>query len=500
MNAPDGDPVDPDAPASGAGDVAARERRSLPAITQGEGQLVPTVTPSEGVAVAPGTTVRVVMEAPAPTTYVVPRTMQWSLRQLLEVLIVMALVAGCGLAAGAFYGRGADPVYAARSEFIYFLEDAVPDGFLREDRRILTQLVTLESEAVVSPVAREFDTTPQAVRDAMSAEVLDLSEVIRLDVEDHDGSRALAMNEALLSRYREIAEVTDQRNQNTVLLERRKDVLKELAIADQTAIAIATSQIADVTLLSQEESLQRQLESAIARVDRLTALSDDSLATPIVTDDRATLQAQLSESRQNLGVYEQQLLAVRTERAQLQIAIEQQADNGVPAGASTARQRDAQLSVREESLLLEIDTTSDRIRQLESLIAQSRLNQPGVVDTGSIAAELVEAEQAVASLEQELVDVRTDRADLAQSSAQLPSLNRTIDRLETELRELDGRISAAAATAARPSPIEVLTEPLLLSDPVGNPTIRWAALGFLAALPFAAAAGALVRQRQRKRR
>lgn len=511
MNAPDGElPSSGDEEAHTSGSRAP-ERRSLPAIGSGDDRQLPVVSadygdssnhtqPGQAVEVAPGAVVRVVMEQPAPTTYVVPRSMQWSLRQLIEVLLVMALLCGGGLVAGALYGRGAEPVYAARSEFIYFLEDAVPDGFLREDRRILTQLVTLESEAVVAPVAREFGTTVEDVRDAMSVEVLDLSEVIRLDVQDPDGARALAMNEAILGNYRDVAEITDRRDDNSVLLDRRKDVLKELAIADQAALDIASAEIDDVALLSQEESLQRQLDSAIARVDRLASLSDNTLAAPVVTDDRATLESQLASSRQSLATLEQQLLVVRTERTQMQLAIEQQLGTGVPEAATPYRERDAQLSVQEDSLELEIDTTAERIRQLEGLLAQSRLNQTGAVDTTSIGTELAAAQTEVTGLEQELVDVRTQRAELTRRSAQLPSLTRTINRLETELIDLDAQITQANTTAAAPSPIEVLTEPLLLSEPVGNPTIRWAALGFIAALPFAALAGALVRQRQRKQR
>lgn len=501
MNAPDGELANAEDPqsdhASATGELA---RMSLPALPAHEGQLLPAVAPSSEITVAPGTTVRVVMESPAPTTYVVPRTMQWSLRQLLEVLIVMAVIAAGGLTAGAAFGRRVEPVYAARSEFIYYLEDSIPDGFLREDRRILTQLVTIESEAVVAPVAAEFDTTADDIRSAMSVDVLDLSEVIRLDIQDPDGARALAMNAAVLERYQQIAQDTDRRDDRSELVERRDAVLDELAVADQAALDIAAAELSDIALLSQEESLQRQVESTNARVDRLTELGDNSLSTPVVTNDRASLQAQLTASRSSLVSLEGQLLAVRTERAQVQSAIELNAGSGVPESASGYRQRDAVLSVREDSLELEIDTVSDRIRNLEGLIAETLVNQAGIVDTASIGTELSQALAARTSLETELVDVRTQRAALAQSAAQLPSLTRRIERLEVDLTDLDTQVAAATTTAASPSPIEILTEPLLLADPVGNPVIQWAALGFIASLPVAAVGGAFVRQRQRKQR
>lgn len=449
-------------------------------------------------AVAPATPIQVVLDPRMLQPVAVPRSMQWSFAQLRQVATTMALVALAGLVAGWFFGSTREPAYAARSEFIYFLEDANPDGFLREDRRILTQLVTIESETTLRPLAEEFATTVTDLRGQLSVEVIDLSEVVRLDVVDGDPDRALLINQAILDRYREIADVSSKRDDESPLVTRREAILSELMLADQEAATIAEAQLSDVTLQLQEESLRRELDAAVIRSDRLSGIADGLLTETSTFDDRASLEAQIAASRQRLVQLESELLLIRTERGELQRAITRQLAGETPFSAIPNQQRDVTLSVREDSVQLEIDTVAQRIQSLESVLAESLLNTPVTPSGEPVEEQLATSKGLVKDLEEQLVVVSTRRAELAQSAATRPSLTRRIARLEQDLERLDTQLSSSSISAERPSPIEILTQPIVLTETVGNPKVKWAALGLIASLPFAAAAAAMARRRQRK--
>jgi len=336
------------------------------------------------------------------------------------------------------------------------------------------------------------------LREAISVDVVDLSEVIRLDVEDADPDRAVELNAAVLARYRTIAEISDRRADDSVAIDRRTEVIAELEIADKLALDISASQLRDVDLELREESITRQLASAVDRADRLASRADDQLVEVTPVDDRPELQRQLASAREISSSLEGDLLALRSEEVTIERAIEQQVNTEVPFVDPLKEQRLVELRLQADSVQREVDTLAQRIVTLNRLIAESRLDQPAQASSGSIDDELTAANTLVLDLEADLLAVRTERATLGQETATLPSVQRRIDRLEQQLASLDSEIDVAATRAAGPSPIEVLTPPLLLEEPVGNPRLRSAALGFLASLPIALAVGALVRRRQRK--
>jgi len=428
-----------------------------------------------------------------------PPAPSWSLGQLLSVLGVMAVLAVLGSAIGWVYGGRAEPVYAARSEFIYFLDDAVPDGFLREDRRILTQLVTLESETVLQPIAADFDTTVSDLRDSINVEVVDLSEVIRLDVEDTDQERALAINNAILSSYTKEAESTFSRVNSSGLQLTRDDLLAKLQIADEQSRSIQIAEAEDVELRVIEESLSRELEIATQRFQNLRSIDDGLLVESTTVDDTASLTSQISAANDTIRRLEGELVSVRSEREQLAGVIRSTPDE-FAYQADSARQQDAALSVREESIQTSISTAAERVRRLEALRAESFINNEVQPNAAPVSERLASTEATMADLESQLLNVRTKRTQVAQRAAALPSVSREVDRLEAELRTVEGRIADLERTAQAPSPIEVLTKPLILDEPVGNPRIQMAALGFIASVPIAVLAAAVVRSRQRRRR
>jgi uncharacterized protein involved in exopolysaccharide biosynthesis len=412
----------------------------------------------------------------------------------------MGLITLGGAFLGWLYGGRAEPVYAARSEFIYFLEDAVPDGFLREDRRILTQLVTIESDAILRPIAEDFDTTVTDLRDALSADVVDLSEVIRLDVTDTDSQRALELNVAILDAYRETAEETRRDDSPAQLSDRRAELLEELSIADLEVQAVAESRLGDISLAASEESLSRQLAIESDRLLRLSALADDLLTGPATVDDAGTINAQITSSRATITSLQQQLLDVRTRRADLQQRINNLLASETGAfQAGSLQDQDVVLSVQEDSLNLEITTVAERLRRLESLRAETLIDANVEPNAAPINQQIVVTQEAVASLEAQILTVREQRATLAQNAAELPALTRQVERLELDLARVDQELGDANLFERPVSPIEVLATPFVLDEAVGNPRLQFAALGFIAAVPLALIAAALLRLRSRRK-
>ncbi len=344
------------------------------------------------------------VEAPALQEQSAPRSMQWTMQQLIAVFVAFSTIAGVGLVGGWLFGSTRPATFAARTEFIYSLQDSVPDGFLREDRRILTQLVTIESDTTLAPVAAEFDLSVTDLRDQFSVEVVDLSEVLRLETRHEDEAIALALNTAIVDSYQQVSDLSESRRTDEALQMRREDILLLLGAADTEIQAFETAARQDIELEIREDGLSRQLDLAEARLDRLSTIVDDSLT-----------------------------------------------------------------AVAEGS------------------------------NTNAVQRELDDTEVQVGDLEQQLLEVRSERAEVATNTTEVPELTRRVDRLEAELTELDTQIRDLEIRAATSSPIEVLQSARLLEEPVGNPSLRWAAIGFILSLPFAALGAFKLRGSQRRR-
>lgn len=115
---------------------------------------------------------------------------------LYSVVIVLA-----ASLAGYLFASLGDTVRAARSEVLYQLDTERPTGFLRQDRQLTTQLVTLRSRAVLAPVAEEYGLTVDDLSDRLDVSVAEDSEVIRIEVQDRSAARARALVGAITREY-----------------------------------------------------------------------------------------------------------------------------------------------------------------------------------------------------------------------------------------------------------------------------------------------------------
>lgn len=122
--------------------------------------------------------------------------------RLVAIGVVIVLV---GVAAGYIGTLFIPKEYAARAEITYHLMESQPNELLREDRRLTTQLVVLGSRVVLAPVAEKHAIAPEDLVDDVSAEVVDNSEIIEVEVRASTPEAARKLLTDLLSQYLALA-------------------------------------------------------------------------------------------------------------------------------------------------------------------------------------------------------------------------------------------------------------------------------------------------------
>lgn len=163
-------------------------------------------------------------------------------RGLLVGFIITALTL-VTVATALYIERDKEPIYAARAEVFYDLEADRAFGFLREDRRLTTQLVLIDSPTVLAPVAANHNLTWEELAEKTSAELLDSSEIIVIEVEDADPLLAATV----------AGEIADEYLTHTI----DEDALEELAANDEARVRLEAELRAKEGRL---ETVSRRLE------------------------------------------------------------------------------------------------------------------------------------------------------------------------------------------------------------------------------------------------
>jgi hypothetical protein len=231
-----------------------------------------------------------------------------------RTLLVFTIMGLIGYGLGALQGDS----HIARTEFVYTLDESVPDSFLREDRRLLTQVVTFKSDAVLTPVAAEFNMTVDELRTRIDVETLELSEVLRLDVADPDAERAVALSTAVLDRYLQVITDAAPADDSQELAQRRIDVTEQLAEADGARLALLEARQRDAVLEVEQAGMQRQIDLANDQVGRILQSLDEAVLRSAGAARIDAIGEQLAEAKQSLAALETNLAAIGSERARLE--------------------------------------------------------------------------------------------------------------------------------------------------------------------------------------
>lgn len=174
-----------------------------------------------------------------------------------------------------------EPVYAARAEITYSLDEERTPGLLRQDRRLSTQLVMISGRTVLGPVADELGLNWEDLAEAVSAEVVDDSEVIRIEAQASDPDVARRVIDAVVDEYLKQATVEVSAEQRALLQDQL--TAAETRRAEVTA-ALAGAQLQRYGVPVDAQQLLAENTSLLGQIDRLRA--------ELTTVDLAQIDAQ----------------------------------------------------------------------------------------------------------------------------------------------------------------------------------------------------------------
>lgn len=143
---------------------------------------------------------------------------------LLAVVIVVL-----GAAAGFVAALQFPAQYAARAELVYLIGQEEPTGFLREDRNLTTQVLLLSSRSVLEPVAATAGLTVKRLEDKFHVELVEGSEVIRLEVRDESREAGQAILTRIIDRYTTVSRDVAPSETRAYLQTQLDDVRSRLA-------------------------------------------------------------------------------------------------------------------------------------------------------------------------------------------------------------------------------------------------------------------------------
>jgi capsular polysaccharide biosynthesis protein len=201
--------------------------------------------------------------------------------------IAAAIVIFCGVFAYALSARGA-ATYGSRSEVQYPITAAIASSdFLRSDRTLQTQLVAIKSRSVLEPVAKKYGLTVDELSDQVVASVLEDSEVIRIEVDDADQSKAQAMVGDITNEYLNYANSAVSKNSSVdEYWTKQLETLRASRTGLVNALNGATSGSAEQQQLQAQlddvnnQIANAQTELSNARIDELQTEKVKQLTTP----------------------------------------------------------------------------------------------------------------------------------------------------------------------------------------------------------------------------
>ncbi|KRE32496.1 hypothetical protein ASG82_23685 [Mycobacterium sp. Soil538] len=145
--------------------------------------------------------------------------------------------------------------YASRAEVQYRVPQPESGDLLREDRRLTTQLVLLRSKVVLGPVASDAGMTPEDLAENVSANVVDNSEIIEVEVRDRTRVRAQMLLTGIIARYLALANEDWQDPVRSYLESQLSEVQERRGAPDVSAVA--------ATELAQREQALRSLLDSV---------------------------------------------------------------------------------------------------------------------------------------------------------------------------------------------------------------------------------------------
>jgi capsular polysaccharide biosynthesis protein len=228
---------------------------------------------------------------PVPAETVAVAVFQWKRLPLSRSIVLrylayaMLIVVVCTVLAYSI-AASAPAQYGARSEINYPVSAQIASGgFLRSDLTLQTQLVTLKSRQILTPIAAKYHMSTDELLTKLKAGVLSASQVIQIEVDDHSPARAKTLVGEIATAY--LKQIPNP------ALDAETSLNKSIAAVDanirttQNQLNALIAQNPGGTPTTAESTLQNQLVIlANQRTDLQSKLSDATvtdLQTPHVT-------------------------------------------------------------------------------------------------------------------------------------------------------------------------------------------------------------------------
>jgi uncharacterized protein involved in exopolysaccharide biosynthesis len=189
--------------------------------------------------------------------------------RLVTVLLLLLLLP-TGLAGG--LSSLQPPTYAAQADILFEAGDSGSSDTV--ERQLATQQVLLLSRSAVAAAAAQVGLTHDDVLGAASVQVLEGSDVLRLQVEDGSRARARAIAQSLVTQYTQAVEqrVTDRRDQQQNVIDGQLSELtaRLVEISDRIAQIAAVAQ-PSAALAAEQRGLESEAQTLRQQVADLQA-------------------------------------------------------------------------------------------------------------------------------------------------------------------------------------------------------------------------------------
>jgi hypothetical protein len=207
------------------------------------------------------------------------------------VIVLAAVIAGLAVT----FLRA--PVYAARADLIFPVDQDRSSGFLRDDRRLLTHIEQIRNWANLEPITSEEGLKLRDVEKRLSVKIVGGSEIIRVELQDTDPERGLALVKKIVDSYVKFVHDSGPIRAKTLLekdLSVSQDRLKQIStrlselapiVANTADIAGSQRALREVGQLEQESgTLFTRVSDIEAQLDSLDVQEALELSTPVIAE------------------------------------------------------------------------------------------------------------------------------------------------------------------------------------------------------------------------
>jgi capsular polysaccharide biosynthesis protein len=200
--------------------------------------------------------------------------------------IAAAIVIFCGVFAYGLSSMGTKQ-FGSRSEVQYPITAAIASSdFLRSDRTLQTQLVAIKSRSVLGPVAKKYGLTVDELSKQVVASVVNDSEVIQIEVDDPEQTKARQMVGDIVGEYLAYADTIVSTN---------SDVEGHWTTELKNLRASRTSLVADLSAAASGSAEAQQLQAELDDVNNQIANAQTELSNAQINDLETQHVKQLTE-------------------------------------------------------------------------------------------------------------------------------------------------------------------------------------------------------------